>query len=75
MSASFGVPHAPPQEPFGPQAYGPPPGLAYPPGLQSNWANDCEFSPFVLEMAACLRCTERAFLGRKVLRDTYDGRA
>ncbi|KAF8274237.1 hypothetical protein EI94DRAFT_1794454 [Lactarius quietus] len=27
-------------ESFGPQAYGPPPGLAYPPGLQSNVAND-----------------------------------
>jgi CCR4-NOT transcription complex subunit 4 len=40
MSASFVLPHAPPQESFGPQAYGPPPGLAYPPGLQSNVAND-----------------------------------
>lgn len=40
MSASFVVQHAPPQEPFGPQVYGPPPGLAYPPGLRSNVAND-----------------------------------
>ncbi|KAH9063799.1 hypothetical protein EDB83DRAFT_2223891 [Lactarius deliciosus] len=39
MSASFGLQ---PQEAFAPQAYGPPPGLAYPPGLQSNMANDGE---------------------------------
>ena len=73
MSASFVVPHVPPQEPFGPQVYGPPPGLAYPPGLQSNVANDGEFSFFFFEMAACLRCTERnAFIARNVLRNTYD---
>ncbi|KAH9180244.1 hypothetical protein EDB89DRAFT_2224101 [Lactarius sanguifluus] len=40
MSASFGLQQVPPQEAFVPQAYGPPPGLAYPPGLQSDVAND-----------------------------------
>jgi hypothetical protein len=59
MSASFGVLHAPPQEAFGPQVFGHPPGLAYPPGLQSNMANDGESSLFVSGMVACVRCTER----------------
>ncbi len=76
MSASFGMPQMPPQEAFGPQTYGPPPGLAYPPSLQSNVANDGESSFLVSETAACVRCTERnAFIGRNVLRDTYDARA
>ena len=68
MSASFGVQHAPPQEAFGPQVYGPPPGLVYPPGLQSNMANDGESSFFVSGVLACVRRTERnALIGRECL--------
>ena len=57
MSASFGIPLAPPQETFGhsPQAYAPPPGLAYPPGLPSSVVNDGECSSVLsLRGAACV---------------------
>src|SRR6266404_4405809 len=75
MSASFGVPHAPTQEVFASQAFGPP-GLVYPSGLRSNVANDGESSFFVSETVACVQSTERnAFIGRNVLRDSYDARA
>ncbi|KAI0261054.1 hypothetical protein BC834DRAFT_494224 [Gloeopeniophorella convolvens] len=47
MSASFGGPLAHPQESYGhaPQGYGPPPGLAFPPGMQSNVVNDAPTAP------------------------------
>jgi hypothetical protein len=46
MSASLGVPHLSTQEALGnaQQAFGLPPGLVYPPGLQNNVANDGELS-------------------------------
>jgi hypothetical protein len=41
----FGVPLAGPHEAFGrsPQAFGPPPGLTYPPDLQNSVVNDGEY--------------------------------
>jgi hypothetical protein len=44
MSASLGLPHMSTQEALGntQQGFGLPPGLAYPPGLQNNVANDGE---------------------------------
>jgi hypothetical protein len=46
MSAGLGVPHMSAQEALGnaQQAFGLPPGLAYPPGLPNNVANDGEHS-------------------------------
>jgi len=46
MSASLGVPHMSTQQAPGnaQQAFGLPPGLVYPPGLQNNVANDGEHS-------------------------------
>ena len=62
------MPLVTPQDAFGhtQQAFGPPPGLVYPPGLQNNVVNDGKhtFSP-VSERAACVRYTERrALLGQ-----------
>ena len=76
MSASLGVLHAPPQEAFGPQVFGPPPGLVYPPDLQSNMANDGESSFFVSRMVACVRRIKRnGLVVQNVMRDTYGARA
>jgi hypothetical protein len=70
MSASLGVPLMSPQEALGnaQQAFGLPPGLVYPPGLQNSVVNDGEYCSFSLvpeRAATCIWRTERrAFLGR-----------